>query len=262
MATTVRHSVSLYINSFRHKYKPYYPAIAVGVLGSVIIGRAAWNDYKVFLSYGPGGVPYNVFGWFVATLIRAFGINMFDVRDFEKSPDQRSWLGRSWPTKNRSGVRPTIGPHLIPQRQLDQHAPPEIQEKYQEAFNSLVAQNANIVQFKLSKYELHTDAVWVHDDCPVYTLGKDFTREVSHIHKNTDFSTHVILAPKDAMQVIRSGWGQLHGLAGVSLFGRKVLPKPYVLLYAPRTEEEVGILIEIVRAGIGFMTDSRELMSP
>ena len=130
MATTnLRDYFSSQIDALRRHYKPIHSAVFAGILGSLVLGRVAWNDYKQYLSYGPGGMPYNVGGWFLTTtVVRAMTINVFDTRDFEKNPDERTWLGRSWPEKPRSGVRPSIGPHAIPQRQLDQHAPTEVQK--------------------------------------------------------------------------------------------------------------------------------------
>lgn len=127
--TTIQNYISHYINAIRQQYKPIHSAIVAGIVTSIVLGRAAYYDYQVYLSYGPGGMPYNVGGWlFTSTVARALSINMFDVRDFEKSPDERSWLGRDWPEQPRSGMRPKLGPHPIPQRQLDQHPSSEVQE--------------------------------------------------------------------------------------------------------------------------------------
>lgn len=130
MATSsLQQHISHYTTLLRRNYKPIYPVIVAGVLTSLALGRAAYNDYKIYLSYGPGGMPYNVGGWLItSTIVRMLSINMLDVRDFEKNPDQRTWLGKDWPDQPRSGVRPTLGPHPIPQRQLDQHSSLEIQE--------------------------------------------------------------------------------------------------------------------------------------
>lgn len=129
MATHIRDYLSTHLDLVRRNYRPIHSAIVAGAFASLVLGRAAWKDYQVYLSYGPGGMPYNVAGWFLtSTVVRAISINVFDVRDFENNPDERTWLGRNWPEKPRSGVRPKIGPHPIPQRQLDQHSSTEIQE--------------------------------------------------------------------------------------------------------------------------------------
>lgn len=104
--------------------------------------------------------------------------------------------------------------------------------------------------------------MWVVDSCPVYALGRHHTREVSHVHTGTDYSAHVVLSPKDAAKVIRAGWGQLHALSGVSILGKKVVPPNYVMLYSARSDEEADTLVEIIKAGIGFMTNASVVRSP
>lgn len=113
--------------SYTHLKQNPYPAsiLAVGLVSSVVIGRLAWEDYKAFLSYGPGGLPYNPFGWLVANFFRMVGIDTLDVRKLEKDPDTRTWLGE---LKPRDGGRPVLGRHPIPQRQLDQIPAAEIRE--------------------------------------------------------------------------------------------------------------------------------------
>jgi hypothetical protein len=120
-------------------------------------------------------------------------------------------------------------------------------------------------------------------------------KEVAHIHGTGDHSVHVVLAPQDCTfypfflfpqifflflslsffllvdylitfpgkKVIESGWGQRHPLDGVrvaKLVLGFTLPKEYILVYAPRTEEEIGLVMEVVKASVGFMTGSREVV--
>ena len=60
---------------------------------------------------------------------------------------------------------------------------------------------------------------------------------------------HLTLHPHDAALVISSGWGERHPLAGRLIFGKRLLPSGFVMVYAPRTEEQVGVCVEIVKAG-------------
>ncbi|EXJ93622.1 hypothetical protein A1O1_02014 [Capronia coronata CBS 617.96] len=251
------------INTNRFSYL-IYPAALAGAVGSFFLARAARADYKTYLSYGPGGPPYNVLGWFVtSTVVRAMTIDGFDLRKCDKDLDRRTWLGPDWEKGAekhvRTGGRPKIGPHPAPQRQLDQLPGREVQEKLLASFTSIVAHNPTLVQFKPSIYERRHEAIFIADTCPVTTkdvLGYPLPAEISHIHATTDYSVHVVLSPRDAATVIRAGWGQLHGLAGLSVAGITVLPKSYVLLYAPRNEDEVHVVMEIVRASIGYMTQT------
>lgn len=280
--TSIQNHISHYTNVFRQQHKPIYAAVAAGVLTSIaLLGRAAIRDYQVYMSYGPGGMPYNVGGWLMTSTIgRLISINMFDVRDLDKNPDGRTWLGEHWPVRSRSGDRPTIGPHPVPQRQLDQHPSAEIQEvrsfhprayhanpwwyvkKFLLGFRALVEQYPTLIVSQTSKYERHADALWVNDAHLACALGEGYSREITHIHQNTDYSAHVIVAPRDATKILQSAYGQLHGWAGVKPFGKKLLPKQYVLLYAPRNDEEVELLLGIVKASIGYMTETESMMLP
>lgn len=38
------------------------------------------------------------------------------------------------------------------------------------------------------------------------------------------------------------------GLAG------SLMPCEYLIIYTPRSEEELGVVVEILKAGVGFMT--------
>ncbi|MCJ1249355.1 hypothetical protein MMC30_006578 [Trapelia coarctata] len=67
--------------------------------------------------------------------------------------------------------------------------------------------------------------------------------EIAHIH-TTDSSMHLTLHPSDAALVISNGWGERHPLAGRGPW----VPKGFTMVYAPRNQEEVEILTEVVRA--------------
>lgn len=131
--TTIRASLANYTSSLfrrvRVNDKPayFYPAVLVGALGSFVFARAAYADYQVYLGLGPGGMPYNVFGWILtSTVVRALTVDTLDTRKLESDQDQPRWLREELP--QRQGVRPTMGPHPIPQRQLDQLAPEGVKE--------------------------------------------------------------------------------------------------------------------------------------
>jgi hypothetical protein len=56
---------------------------------------------------------------------------------------------------------------------------------------------------------------------------------------------HLTLHPLDAKLVIEQGWGERHPLAGRGPW----VPRGFVMVYAPRDEDEVSIVMDIVRAG-------------
>ena len=66
--------------------------------------------------------------------------------------------------------------------------------------------------------------------------------EIAHLH-GTDGSLHLTLHQSDAAAVMNAGWGERHPLAG------RTLPQGYIMVYAPRGEKELDVVMEIVRAG-------------
>lgn len=57
----------------------------------------------------------------------------------------------------------------------------------------------------------------------------------------------MILSAKDASLVIERGWGERHALAG-----RALVPKTYLMVWAPRDESEVEVVRGIVGAAAGY----------
>lgn len=52
--------------------------------------------------------------------------------------------------------------------------------------------------------------------------------------------------------MIEAGWGERHPLARGG-WCRRFVPREFVLVYAPRGEEEVGIVMRIVEAGVWWV---------
>ena len=105
-------------------------AVLGGGISLLLFLRVAWNDYRLYLSYGPGGVPYNVWGWLFSTaVLRPIGTNVLTTGLYDKKSDKRSWLPKDWSARTRrTGERPRLGPHPVPQRQLTQLSTQKIHE--------------------------------------------------------------------------------------------------------------------------------------
>ena len=69
-------------------------------------------------------------------------------------------------------------------------------------------------------------------------------------------SMHMCLSLKDAATVVSSGWGEPHILAGTDM-GGMMLARGLVLVYAPRTPEEVDVVLNILQASLAFATSER-----
>lgn len=97
--------------------------IAAGIVGLLGVYKWARHDYKLYMSYGPGGLPYSIFGWLISTaVLRPFGTDVLTTKMYDNFTEKRTWLPSGWPIKVRDGDRPTLGPHPLPQRQLNQLA--------------------------------------------------------------------------------------------------------------------------------------------
>ncbi|GAB1204815.1 hypothetical protein APSETT445_003478 [Aspergillus pseudonomiae] len=228
-----------------------------------------YRDYRTFLSYGPGGVPYNLIGWFAASVILPpWGREMFSTGVYDAkiaAGETTSYLGDEWNSMRKRDHRPEVGPHIVPQRQITEFPSEEIKEKLNRDFYAFANRNQHLVALAPSKLELHADALFLADGLLPTPAAKQMRGEIAHIHRLKDFSLHLTLAPADCKKVIEAGWGQRHRLSGVqvpkALFGGKVisLPSEYVLIYAPRTEQEAAFVMEIIDASVKHMTGSLEV---
>jgi hypothetical protein len=63
---------------------------------------------------------------------------------------------------------------------------------------------------------------------------------------------HFSLSPTDTKEVMEKGWGELHGLAGQVYKGNDALPPTYIMIYSPRTEQELAIVKQILQAAIKY----------
>ncbi|KAL1979823.1 hypothetical protein VTN96DRAFT_5083 [Rasamsonia emersonii] len=263
-----RYRISANKNSDRNLALVITSLLTSGLIGGSLLAvlRAAALDYRTYLSYGSGGLPYNLWGWFLSgVVLRPLGTDVLSTELYDRYPNKSSWLPEEWPlVRKREGPRPRLGSHPLPQRQLDQLARGKIHQKLIQSFAKLVDDNPSLIQFKPSVHEGHTESIFLADGVPASPIAEMMLREISHVHSTGDHSVHVVLAPQDCKKIIQSGWGQRHPLDGVKwptklIFGWS-LPKEYILVYAPRTEEEVCLVMEIVRASVGFMSGSRDVV--
>ena len=79
--------------------------------------------------------------------------------------------------------------------------------------------------------------------------------EFFHFHEPAEGSCHAILSPIDATLVIERGWSERHGLSGRALG----FPLTYVMIFAPRDENEVEIVTMIAKAAARYALEGKEL---
>ena len=83
--------------------------------------------------------------------------------------------------------------------------------------------------------------------------------EICHAHPS-DGSLHLSLHPADGRTLMENGWGERHPLAKGGWF-RRFVPKEFMLVYAPRTEEEVDTVIKVVAASVWWVSGI-DVLSP
>jgi hypothetical protein len=245
----------------KYPHTPFLAALAI-----IIFIPIAIRDYLTFLSYGPGGLPYNVKGWLMTNLLRLLSREQLSTRPYndenQYSREDAGFLKSNFPPRRQSS-RPKVGPHPVPQRQLSQLPDAEMRQELLAQFDALgkLAHDQRLIEIKQSMYERHHQALFVAASRDWHPVAQQTRGEITHVHAGKDGSIHVVLHPKDCEKVIEKGWGQRHALSGVD-FMKKIagfaLPLNYVLVYAPRDEKEIEVAMIIVRASIQFMTGAKE----
>ncbi|KAJ5172804.1 hypothetical protein N7492_005397 [Penicillium capsulatum] len=249
-------------------------------LGAVLLGSStfllpiAYRDYRLFKSYGPGGLPSNVFGWFIVrAFFQPFKREMISTDEYVNRTNAAGGhehdgflaLSSEQLVQRSSDGRPVVGPHAVPQRQLTQIPEQDIKDKLQAEIEAFVARNLHLVKFQKSNLERHANGVFLADHIPRNKLARTMKGEAAHVHSGNDHSLHVVLAPADCKTVIDAGWAQRHGFAGTkamtffALGTRENIPSEYILIYAPRTEAEVATVMEIVTASVKNMSGREDV---
>ena len=72
-------------------------------------------------------------------------------------------------------------------------------------------------------------------------------REFAHIHPDPDHSLHAMLPTETVSEAIAAGWAEPHPVAL-----RGLIPPTAVKHYAPRDEEELDVIVRLVRAAHVF----------
>ncbi|KAJ5133142.1 hypothetical protein N7448_001828 [Penicillium atrosanguineum] len=241
------------------------------VLGTALVLPSVYRDYRTFRNYGPGGLPNNVIGWLTCrALFQPFKGEMFSTEEYVRRVEAAEGHGKGdegflelspEQLASRSVTdRPVVGPHVVPQRQLTQIPDEDVMEKLRSAFSAFGYRNHHLVKVEYSNLERHSDALFLADHLPATDLAQTMQGEIVHIHSGYDHSIHVVCSPADCKKILDAGWGQRHGFSGtsamtyLSLGTLPDLPLEYILIYAPRTEADIKTIMDIIAAGVKFMT--------
>ncbi|EKM54773.1 uncharacterized protein PHACADRAFT_258849 [Phanerochaete carnosa HHB-10118-sp] len=247
--------------AFRRQPGVFITAAAVLGLSSLWLR----SNYLEFKALGPGGLPYDVRGWLMALVLKAFSRETLSTAEYDADANKDSWLDDREGIPRRQGARPSGGFHVVPARQLDQVPSGEMFQRLDELFDRVVRLNPGLLEYSKSPHEKRHNGIVVKQSAPASHHVLHFgLREVGHIHPS-DHSVHVIMAPQDCKFVIERGWGERHKISGSrSLhalpFPKEAkLPKEYIWIYAPRDERELAVMEKILVASARFMTNTKEI---
>ena len=243
-------------------------AATLSALGAAVIVPIIISDYRLYISYGPNGLPNNLKGWLITSALRLLAREQRSSSLYNDKTlpfaNEPGFLAADFPPQRRSS-RPTMGPHPAPHRQLDQLPDKAAREKLIARFEELGqhAQAKGLIDLRQSLFEKQHTAMFVAKARPWHSIAQQTRGETAHIHAGIDGSVHVVLHPADCKSVLEAGWGERQALDGVKLLKKLVgasLPVNYILLYAPRDDAELETVLSIVKASIRFMAGARDAL--
>jgi len=132
----------------------------------------------------------------------------------------------------------------VPHVQLNPESTPEvIEELFSRIFELPILQNRPTIIGMQG-----TRAIWLTEALPITrpecVLGG---REFAHIH--LDGSLHAVLPHHRIPEAVAAGWAELHPFAGV-MRGFEA----FVMLFAPRSSEEVDVIFQFILESVDFIT--------
>ncbi|MER6947552.1 luciferase family protein [Nonomuraea sp. NPDC000554] len=144
----------------------------------------------------------------------------------------------------RAGDRPRTGPS-VPHVQLSQNSPGELREQLKQWMSSeLPATEVRPSEIA----EPRSVAFFLNDDAQppegAVLLPPRLVAEFAHIH--IDGSLHLALSQEDQRELIAKGWGERHPLYSPTI--------NVVMLYGPRTEQELEAAKSVVAASYQYAT--------
>ena len=100
------------------------PRVFTIVATSLFLLPVPWliRNYNAFIALEPGGLPHNVWGWLISTLVKPLSKETLSIKEYDLDPNKDTWLRQYGTLPKKERRRPTLSWHSIPHRQLDQFA--------------------------------------------------------------------------------------------------------------------------------------------
>jgi phospholipase/carboxylesterase len=156
------------------------------------------------------------------------------------TPGPRTWSalpGGRLP--ERTGARPSVS-STIPQEQRSDTAPVELQEQLYARIAALpgVTSRESAISVPGARGFMLAQPRLGPDDAFLVPAAGEF----AHLHPGHDGSLHVALPPVLAADIVTTGWGVAHPLAGVRL------TPGMVMVFGPRDADELDVVSGVVAA--------------
>ena len=94
-------------------------------------------------------------------------------------------------------------------------------------------------------------ALWLAEEATGPPEAFMIAQEFAHLHPGPDQSLHMMLPPQVAEEAIEAGWAEQHPVAR-----RGLIPANAVMVYAPRNDDERGVVEQLIRASYDFARGS------
>lgn len=215
------------------------------------VQKSILRDYHAFLALGPGGTPSTPLGYLRICLLKIFALrNPFVAPPVPTTLRPQRGLLKKLPV--RQGPRPDVA-GLAPHRQLNQKGGKEMYDRLAATIQELAAEYPEQLFLATSCFEKYSEGIFSTDIADRVTCRG----EVCHAHP-TDGSMHLTLHPADVKVLLDSGWGERHPLARDNWWRLKLVPTGFVMVYAPRNEDELKTTVQIIRAA-AFWIGGKEL---
>jgi hypothetical protein len=204
-------------------------------------------DYKAFLSLGPGGTPGTPLGYVKIKLLSLICLRD-PLRAMPVPPHFRPQKGyfNDDALGLRKGERPLVQ-GIAPQRQQTQKSNASVYKQLVARLQSLTHDPRNRLVERTSCFEKHSSGLFTS-----IPITRTCGGEICHAHPS-DGSMHLTLHPSDAKLMLENGWGERHPLARGG-WCRRFVPKEFVLIYAPRDDAELDMVMQIVAASIWWVS--------
>ncbi|KAI9372480.1 hypothetical protein BJX61DRAFT_442540 [Aspergillus egyptiacus] len=240
-------------------------ALAVLLPLTFYLAHFIWKDYQAFLALGPGGTPSTPGGYLRICILRLVTLrDPFSPPQIPQTLHPKTGFLTGDALAPRAGPRPTVA-GIAPQRQLSQKASPALYDALAHEIHRFANNHPNSLYTATSCFEKNSTGIFYRLPEPSAAQHPQpqsrshkhritCNGEVCHSHPS-DGSLHLTLHPADVKLILERGWGQRHPLARDNWWWvTPIVPAGFVMIYAPRNEEEVKVVGEIIRAAAWWVS--------